>query len=61
MNMVIEQSIACDSSAMTKVKDAVPAAKWPLGVLLLGLAAALIVVGAIFPDFFCGDLGPHMP
>jgi hypothetical protein len=61
MSMAIEQSIACGSSAMTKVKDGVPASKWPFGVLLLGLAAALVLLGAIFPDFFCGDLGPHMP
>jgi len=61
MNKAIEQSIAYDPLVTTKVKDAVPAAKWPYELLLLGLAAALIVVGAIFPDFFCGDLGPHMP
>ena len=39
----------------------VPAVQGPFGILLLGLAAAVIVVGAIFPDFFGGYLGPGTP
>jgi len=36
MNKAIEQSIAYDPLVTTKVKDAVPAAKWPFELLLLG-------------------------
>ena len=30
---------------------------WPFGLVLLGLAAALIAAGAEFPDFFAAGLG----
>jgi hypothetical protein len=42
----------------------VPAVPWQFGLLLLGLAAALIILGAVFPGFFAGGFnhfGPDAP
>jgi hypothetical protein len=42
----------------------VPAARWRFAFVLLGLAAALIILGAVFPGFFAGGLnhfGPDTP
>ena len=40
-----------------EVTDRKPAASWPFGLALLGLAAALIATAAGFPDFFAAGLG----
>jgi hypothetical protein len=42
----------------------VPTAPWRFALVLLGLAAALIIIGAAFPEFFTGSLshfGPDTP
>jgi hypothetical protein len=41
----------------TEVTDIRPAASWPFGLVLLGLAAVLIATAAGFPDFFAAGLG----
>jgi hypothetical protein len=33
----------------------VSAAPWRFALVLLGLAAAMIILGAVFPGFFAGD------
>jgi hypothetical protein len=42
----------------------VPTTPWRFALVLLGLAAALIFVGGVFPEFFNGSLthfGPDTP
>ena len=34
----------------------VPTASWRFALMLLGLAAFLIIIGAAFPEFFTGSL-----
>jgi hypothetical protein len=34
----------------------VPTASWRFALVLLGLAAFLIIIGAAFPEFFTGSL-----
>jgi len=34
----------------------VPTASWRFALVLLGLAAVLIIIGAAFPEFFTGSL-----
>jgi len=44
-----------------KIVSAVP---WRFALVLLGLAAALIILGAVFPGFFAGGFnhfGPDTP
>ena len=41
-----------------------PTAPWRFAMVLLGLAAALIIIGAAFPEFFTGTsshFGPDTP
>jgi hypothetical protein len=54
-------------AAIVRPEDAdniVPTAPWRLALVLLGLAAALIILGAAFPEFFTGSFshfGPDTP
>jgi len=41
-----------------KAHDSVSAAAWGFGLTLLGLAAAVIILGAVFPKFFGPGLNP---
>jgi hypothetical protein len=47
-------SVTAFPAEVTEIR---PVASWPFGLVLLGLAAALIAASAEFPDFFAADLG----
>jgi len=53
----LRQSLASVASFPADVIETRPVASWPFGLVLLGLAAALIVTAAGFPDFLAADLG----
>jgi len=38
-------------------EDTLATAPWRCGVLLLGLAIALVIIGAAFPEIFVGTFG----
>ena len=56
-NSALRQSLASVTSFPAEVTEIRPVASWPFGLVLLGLAAALIAASAEFPDFFAADLG----
>lgn len=53
----LHQSLASVASFPADVTDPRPVASWLLGLVLLGLATALIASAGEFPDFFAAGLG----
>ena len=53
-NSALRQSLALFATEVTDIR---PAASWPFGLVLLGLAVVLIATAAGFPDFFAAGLG----
>ena len=54
---VLRQSLASVASFPADVTETRPIASWPFGLMLLGLAAALIATAGGFSDFFAAGLG----
>jgi hypothetical protein len=48
-------------AVVSNADNIVSAAPWRFALVLLGLAAALIIVGAVFPEFFAGGFNHFSP
>jgi hypothetical protein len=63
----VSNTLARSFAAVVSSENAdalVPAARWRFAFVLLGSAAALIILGAVFPGFFADGLnhfGPDTP
>lgn len=61
---LIRQSLPAGSWSPDEANNIAPAAPWIFVVLLVGVAAALIFAGTVFPEFFAGSFnhfGPDTP
>jgi len=55
-NSSIHQSLAFATPLPSETAEVRPIVSWPVGLVLLGLAAALIAAAARYPDFFATGL-----
>jgi hypothetical protein len=64
-NTRVRQPLNSDTWFSDKTRDVVPRAPWRSALFILGIAAALIIIGAVCPEFFAGggisQFGPESP
>jgi hypothetical protein len=56
-NSALHRSLASVTSFPAEIAEIRPFVSWPFGLVLLGLAAALIAAGAEVPDLFAASVG----
>jgi hypothetical protein len=56
-NALFGQRLAGTTRVSGRPEDTLATAPWRFGVLLLGLAIALVIIGAAYPEIFVGAFG----
>jgi hypothetical protein len=56
-NTLVSHRLAGVTRVSDRPEDTLATAPWRFGVLLLGLAIALVIIGAAFPEIFVGTFG----
>ena len=56
-NALFSHRLAGATRISGRPEDTLATAPWRFGVLLLGLAIALVIIGAAFPEIFVGTFG----
>jgi hypothetical protein len=56
-NTLVSDRLAGATRVSGRPEDTLATGPWRFGVLLLGLAIALVIIGAAFPEIFVGAFG----
>ena len=60
-NTRVRQPLNSDTWFSGRTRDVVPTAPWRSALFILGLAAALIIIGAVSLQLFLGGVSPFGP